>query len=83
MTNQPNQPNQLHQLFPRAAAVLLALALAACPMLVRAEPAGSEPLVSREQELARQFEELEKTFLRLADLLAASDPRRSSVLRSA
>ena len=73
---------QLHQLFRRAALPFLALALAACPISVGAEPAGSEPLVSREQELVRQFEELEKTFLRLADLLAASDPRRSAVLRS-
>ena len=39
------------------------------------------PLAEREQEVARQFHELERTFLRLADLLAASDPRRSGLLR--
>ena len=39
------------------------------------------PLAEREQEVARQFHELERTFLRLADLLAASDPRRSALLR--
>ena len=39
-------------------------------------------LAGREQELLAQYRELEKTFLRLADLLAASDPRRAAVLRS-
>ena len=42
----------------------------------------SESLVDREQDLLRQFRDLEKTFLRLADLLATSDPRRSALLRS-
>ena len=47
-----------------------------------APPAGAPPpLAEREQEVARQFHELERTFLRLADLLAASDPRRSALLR--
>ena len=45
-------------------------------------PDESRSLVEREQELARQFRDLEKTFLRLADLLAGSDPRRSALLRS-
>ena len=46
--------------------------------------AGEDPavLAGREQELLAQYRELEKTFLRLADLLAASDPRRAAVLRS-
>ncbi len=39
-------------------------------------------LVDREQQLLSQYRDLEKTFLRLADLLAASDPRRAAVLRS-
>jgi hypothetical protein len=45
---------------------------------------GEDPavLAGREQELLAQYRELEKTFLRLADLLAASDPRRAAVLRS-
>jgi len=50
------------------------------------EPAAANaapPLASREQELAAQFRDLERTFLRLADLLAASDPRRSAILRAA
>lgn len=49
-----------------------------------ASGAGEDPavLAGREQELLAQYRELEKTFLRLADLLAASDPRRAAVLRS-
>ena len=45
---------------------------------------GEDPaaLAAREQQLLAQYRELEKTFLRLADLLAASDPRRAAVLRS-
>jgi hypothetical protein len=49
------------------------------------EPAAAPPgggLASREQEVAQQFRDLEKTFLRLADLLAPSDPRRAALLRS-
>jgi hypothetical protein len=46
-----------------------------------AVPAGGG-LATREQELAQQFRDLEKTFLRLADLLAPSDPRRAALLRS-
>lgn len=47
-----------------------------------APPDGAPPpLAEREQAVARQFHELERTFLRLADLLAASDPRRSALLR--
>ncbi|MEI6240844.1 MAG: hypothetical protein WCR51_10670 [Planctomycetia bacterium] len=45
------------------------------------DAAGPPPLATREQEVARQFHDLERTFLRLADLLAASDPRRSALLR--
>jgi len=40
-------------------------------------------LVAREEEIRDQFRDLERTFLRLADLLAASDPRRSALLRTA
>jgi len=63
-----------------AAAAWIAVSSAADPA-----PAGSaagKQLASREEELATQFRELERTFLRLADLLAANDPRRSAVLRS-
>ncbi|MFN5755519.1 MAG: hypothetical protein ACK48M_01830, partial [Planctomycetia bacterium] len=44
--------------------------------------ADAAALAAREQTLVEQFNELEKTFLRLADLLSASDPRRSALLRS-
>ena len=50
-----------------------------------AEPV-TEPvtgLADRERLVSRQMRELEATFLRLADLLAASDPRRAATLRSA
>ena len=46
----------------------------------KAAPDGG--LATREQELAQQFRDLEKTFLRLADILAPSDPRRAALLRS-
>lgn len=53
--------------------------------VVRAAPPDAPPaagLAKREQQLAEQFRELERSFLRLADLLAASDPRRATLLRS-
>ncbi len=52
-----------------------------------AEPAAAasdaETLARQEAELLRQYQDLERSFLRLADLLAGSDPRRAAVLRSA
>jgi hypothetical protein len=48
-----------------------------------AEPQVATRLAEREQELVRQYAELELSFLRLADLLDASDPRRAALLRSA
>ena len=49
-----------------------------------AAPAADEPpsLAVREQQLLQQFRDLERSFLRLADLLAGSDPRRATLLRS-
>ena len=52
-----------------------------------ARPAGAAPaaaagLIEREAELLKQYRDLERSFLRLADLLAASDPRRAALLRS-
>jgi hypothetical protein len=48
------------------------------------EAAAAQPsLAVREAELLGQYRELERSFLRLADLLDASDPRRAAVLRSA
>jgi len=68
------------------------LAMASGPVHAADEPAPTTPaakatsdgggLATREQELAQQFRDLEKTFLRLADLLAPSDPRRAALLRS-
>lgn len=46
-------------------------------------PAEPADLAAREAELLRHYQELERSFLRLADLLDASDPRRAALLRSA
>jgi len=43
----------------------------------------ADALARRESELLRQYLELERSFLRLADLLATTDPRRAAVLRDA
>ncbi|MEI8071892.1 MAG: hypothetical protein WCI09_09980, partial [Planctomycetota bacterium] len=72
------------------AAVGMAVGMIGCCLLTRAhaiQPAAVEEhsgqtLAKREQDVLRQFRDLEKTFLRLADLLSASDPRRSALLRS-
>lgn len=45
------------------------------------DPAAT--LRQREDDLRRQYAELERSFLRLADLLATTDPRRAAVLRAA
>jgi hypothetical protein len=49
-----------------------------------AAPEADQPpsLAVREQQLLQQFRDLERSFLRLADLLAGSDPRRATLLRS-
>lgn len=64
---------------------VLGLAIAAGPgvSLVARAAADREPLADREAELLRQYLDLERSFLRLADLLAATDPRRAGVLRDA
>jgi len=63
------------------------LAVGAAPRLVAAEPSSdtsaADTLARREADLLQQYRELERSFLRLADLLAASDPRRAAVLRDA
>jgi hypothetical protein len=53
----------------------------AAPTVTKGTPEGGS-LATREQEVAQQFRDLERTFLRLADLLAPSDPRRAALLRS-
>jgi len=67
----------------RVAAVAVACIFTGVAPAADPPPAAGTPppLAEREQEVARQFHELERTFLRLADLLAASDPRRSALLR--
>ncbi len=46
-----------------------------------AADAPAQPLATREEELVSQYRELERAFLRLADLLDATDPRRAALLR--
>jgi hypothetical protein len=73
-----------------AVACLVASWLGAAPAQPPA-PAGdpvetaetADTLARREAELARQYLELERAFLRLADILATTDPRRAAVLRDA
>lgn len=68
------------------ATVAAALLVAAPPARgdAAAAPAGdAAALAAREADLLAQVRELERSFLRLADLLAATDPQRASVLRSA
>jgi hypothetical protein len=61
----------------------LVLVAGGAGLVTAADPAPSARLAEREQELLRQYAELELSFLRLADLLDASDPRRATALRSA
>jgi hypothetical protein len=56
----------------------------ALPALAVEPPGRDAPsLAAREAELLERYRDLERSFLRLADLLAVSDPRRAGVLRSA
>lgn len=58
----------------------------ACIAMVSTILGAAEPLdqlAERERAVSRQMRELEATFLRLADLLAATDPRRAATLRAA
>ncbi|MGB8854244.1 MAG: hypothetical protein WCC69_11835 [Pirellulales bacterium] len=76
-------------LFVRTSTSLILVRLSVAVLLVGGNAglvAAAEPparLAERERELVRQYAELELSFLRLADLLDASDPRRAAALRSA
>lgn len=62
-------------------AVGLVVMAFACP--ARAMPEPQPPLEERQESLTAQFRDLERSLLRLADLLAPSDPRRAGLLRRA
>ncbi len=47
-----------------------------------AETPPHAALAAREADLLEEYRQLERSFLRLADLLTATDPRRAAVLRS-
>ncbi|MGI9177851.1 MAG: hypothetical protein ACR2IT_08345 [Pirellulales bacterium] len=68
-----------------AVAAALVLMAAARGPAIAADPSAGDTatLAAREAELLDRYRDLERSFLRLADLLAASDPRRAAVLRSA
>ena len=71
-------------LFLAVAAALVQIAAVRGPAAVAGPPArDTATLAAREAELLDRYRDLERSFLRLADLLAASDPRRAAVLRSA
>ena len=88
-------PAAQHPAGSRLTAACLATFLAAAWVLTgadwpgaaqAAEPPGAteaEALARRESDLLRQYLDLERSFLRLADLLATTDPRRAAVLRDA
>jgi hypothetical protein len=65
------------------AAIVVASWLGTAPAQPPPPPAAAETLARREAELTRRYLELERSFLRLADILAATDPRRATVLREA
>jgi hypothetical protein len=64
------------------ASILLAVFVAVTG-LAADTPSESDVLARREADLARQYADLERSFLRLADVLATTDPRRAAVLRDA
>jgi len=96
MTRSPSLPARSTRPSPAAGRLPVALAVLLVVVAhgglgrgVADEPAPAVPatvapaaLALREQDLLKQFRELERTFLRLADLLAPSDPRRTTLLRN-
>jgi len=76
--------NRLPRHRPWCLILLLVMAMPALPALAVEPPGRDAPsLAAREAELLDRYRDLERSFLRLADLLAVSDPRRAGVLRSA
>jgi len=62
----------------------LVLTLLAGGPIRAAEPvSGAAELAAREAEVLRRYQDLEGAFLRLADVLAATDPDRAAALRAA
>jgi hypothetical protein len=68
---------------PSLAGPVLALLLA-CGSALAAEPvSATADLAAREAEVLRRYRDLEGAFLRLADVVAATDPDRAAALRTA
>ena len=68
-------------LLPVMAAVLAASTCGAASA-VDTPRSDATALAAREAELLERYQELERSFLRLADVLAATDPRRAAALRA-
>jgi len=68
-------------LLPVMAAVLAASTCSAA-WAVDTPRSDATALAAREAELLERYQELERSFLRLADVLAATDPRRAAALRA-
>ena len=71
----------------RCRCVVMAALIAAtswCPASAVDPPrADAASLAAREAELLARYQDLERSFLRLADVLQATDPRRAAALRAA
>jgi len=68
---------------PGLASLGLGLVVMAVGYPARAMPEPQPPLEERQESLTAQFRDLERSLLRLADLLSPSDPRRAGLLRRA
>ncbi|MFM7207765.1 MAG: hypothetical protein ACKO4T_13975 [Planctomycetaceae bacterium] len=64
-------------------AVAAAIAATGIALMVSAAESDAVTLAARERDLLDRYRELEGSFLRLADLLAPTDPRRADALRAA
>ena len=53
------------------------------PSIPPVKSTGDEKLDTEEAKLAEKYNKLEKTFSRLAELLATSDPKQAALLRQA
>jgi hypothetical protein len=66
-----------------ALAILLASSVVAQPAAKPAEPGAGDKLALEEQRIADKYKHLENVLLRMAELGAASDPRRAALLKKA
>lgn len=80
------RPGRARRVLPACLTILAAFLAASVssPSAAAADAVdAAAALRQREEDLRRQYAELERSFLRLADLLSTTDPRRSAALRAA